>query len=176
VTHPLFTLGVSFCHTAKRPMELSTRRNRSSSSSRSTEQCVSGLGSPPAASSLADLKDKMTIEQQSAGREDLSPVTMGVSARVMMIHNVVSVRSSPAQQPCFYKASFPVWLPLPPVCSLKTILVDLVVWKPKIAERWALSLSLTAVLATWQLLMLWCSVRCAWNDNCGVVVILMIWL
>jgi hypothetical protein len=30
----------------------------------------------------------MTIEQESAGREDLSPVTMGMSARVMMIHNV----------------------------------------------------------------------------------------
>ncbi len=69
---------------------------------------MSGLGSPPAASSLADLKDKMTIEQESAGREDLSPVTMGMRARVMMTHNVFQYDHHQHSSFVFYKASFPV--------------------------------------------------------------------
>jgi hypothetical protein len=58
----------------------------------------------------------------------------------------VSVRSSPAQQLCFLflQSWFPVGLPPPASLQLETHFgwIDLV-WKAKIAERCALSLSLS---------------------------------
>jgi hypothetical protein len=68
----------------------------------------------------------MTIEQESSGREDSSSVTMGMSARVMMIHNVFQYdhHQHSSFVFCFYKAGSQSDFPLPPVCSLKPILVD----------------------------------------------------
>jgi hypothetical protein len=48
----------------------------------------------------------MTIEQESAGRQDLSPVTMGMSARVMMmIHNVFQYDHHQHSSFCFFLQS-----------------------------------------------------------------------